>query len=166
MAVVILGWFVFAYCLISLLEHYFHKNHMHRNGWLNKIDHSWFEVHQKLHHPAYRGDFEHANPESHEGLGTRISHLKTVKYLGPVFVAFGYFFPVGSLIVFLTAMAHHTVWNLFHEEMHSPKGRFFSKWGVYRYLRKYHLIHHEHPRKNMNVVFPGADFLFGTYNAQ
>ncbi len=57
---------------------------------------------------------------------------------------------------------HHWVWNKIHLEMHKPEQRKFSHWPVYKFLARYHWLHHKYPNKNFNVVFPLADYLLGT----
>ena len=54
------------------------------------------------------------------------------------------------------------VWNHIHLEMHKPEQRNFSTWPIYRFLARYHWLHHRYPDKNFNVVFPLADYVLGT----
>ena len=35
-------------------------------------------------------------------------------------------------------------------------------WTIYRFLARYHWLHHRYPDKNFNVVFPLADYVLGT----
>jgi len=46
--------------------------------------------------------------------------------------------------------------------MHKPEQRFFSTWPIYKFLARYHWLHHRSPDKNFNVVFPLADYVLGT----
>jgi hemerythrin-like domain-containing protein len=57
---------------------------------------------------------------------------------------------------------HHWAWNKIHLEMHKPEQRVFSTWPVYKFLARYHCLHHRHLDKNFNVVFPLADYVLGT----
>lgn len=71
------------------------------------------------------------------------------------------------------------LWNNIHVDMHGIKGQISVKNGIpnkpgllsrgpiYRYLWKYHAIHHlqKGERKgNFNIILPGADYIFGTHN--
>src|SRR6266511_2375210 len=61
--------------------------------------------------------------------------------------------------VFVAAMIfHHWAWNQIHLEMHKPEQRVFSTWPVYKFLARYHCLHHRHLDRNFNVVFPLADY--------
>ena len=65
--------------------------------------------------------------------------------------------------VFVAAMTfHHWAWNKIHLEMHKPEQKVFSTWPVYKFLARYHCLHHRYPDKNFNVVFPLADYVLGT----
>jgi sterol desaturase/sphingolipid hydroxylase (fatty acid hydroxylase superfamily) len=46
--------------------------------------------------------------------------------------------------------------------MHKPEQRVFSTWPVYKFLARYHCLHHRHLDGNFNVVFPLADYVLGT----
>ena len=43
----------------------------------------------------------------------------------------------------------------------SNENNIFSCWIVNN-----HKAHHYNPRGNFNIIFPGADFIFGTYNTK
>ena len=45
--------------------------------------------------------------------------------------------------------------------MHDPKGRWFAKTAVYRFLARNHYLHHRFPGRRFNVVLPFADHLLG-----
>ena len=65
--------------------------------------------------------------------------------------------------VFVAAMTfHHWAWNKIHLEMHKPEQRVFSTWPVYKFLARYHCLHHRYQDRNFNVVFPLADYVLGT----
>jgi sterol desaturase/sphingolipid hydroxylase (fatty acid hydroxylase superfamily) len=36
-------------------------------------------------------------------------------------------------------------------------------WSTYKFLARYHYLHHKYPHKNFNVVFPLADYVLGTH---
>jgi hypothetical protein len=68
----------------------------------------------------------------------------------------------GAIIFVLVVGMHHQIWNMIHLEMHKPEQRFFSSWPIYKFLAQHHCLHHIHPNKNFNVVFPLADYILGT----
>ena len=68
----------------------------------------------------------------------------------------------GAAIFVAVMIFHHWAWNKIHLEMHKPEHRVFSTWPVYKFLARYHCLHHRHLDRNFNVVFPLADYLLGT----
>ncbi len=46
--------------------------------------------------------------------------------------------------------------------MHLPKNRKVEYRWWYKKLNGHHLLHHRYMNKNLNVVLPFADWLFGT----
>jgi len=46
--------------------------------------------------------------------------------------------------------------------MHNPGDRARERTALFRYLDRNHQLHHGQPRINFNVVFPLADWVFGT----
>jgi sterol desaturase/sphingolipid hydroxylase (fatty acid hydroxylase superfamily) len=68
----------------------------------------------------------------------------------------------GSLMLIGVVTLHHWIWNKIHLEMHKPEGRGFSRWPAYKFLARYHYLHHQYPNKNFNVVFPFADYVLKT----
>jgi len=68
----------------------------------------------------------------------------------------------GAATFVAVMMFHHWAWNKIHLEMHKPEQRVFSTWPVYKFLARYHCLHHRHQDRNFNVVFPLADYVLGT----
>ena len=58
-----------------------------------------------------------------------------------------------------SAFAHNRLWNALHRQMHIPEDVFFKDWKVYRFLARYHFMHHQMNGRNFNVVCPLADFV-------
>lgn len=158
-------WIAFWYCVISMMEYYLHTHHMHKNGWLNRLSPNWYKNHQRIHHPAYRDDFESAHPPDNAHIGVTIPWVPTVIMALPFALAIWWFVsPAAAVTLLLMGILHNVTWTAFHSEMHMPTGRFYSKWIIYKYLREYHIDHHDFPKKNFNVVYPFADFIFGTHH--
>jgi sterol desaturase/sphingolipid hydroxylase (fatty acid hydroxylase superfamily) len=45
--------------------------------------------------------------------------------------------------------------------MHKPEQR-LQRLAIYRFLARYHGVHHRHPNRNFNVRVPAADYVLGT----
>ena len=147
----------------SFFEWTLHRFVMHRPAPLVRYP---YELHTLLHHHIFRAD-ETYHAQSKEML----EHVTFVPrdYLilllinVPIFLAFEYLtgFPLalpGSIAV----LAYLGMFDALHWAFHVPKGRFFEKFGPYRFLKRHHLIHHRHYDRNLNVVFPLADLVFFT----
>jgi hypothetical protein len=136
---------------------------MHRKGWFNRIDSNWFINHQLIHHPAYREDFRSSHPPENAKVGIAINWITTIIFASPLIFMIGWFLSLTAAVSFvLMGMIHNIAWTVFHEEMHIPKGAFYSKWVVYKFLYNYHVDHHNFPKQNFNVVYPFADWILGT----
>lgn len=64
---------------------------------------------------------------------------------------------------FLAAMAsYYAAYEYFHWCMHVPRRRWFQSTRLFRWLDRHHRIHHLAAGRNLNVVFPLADWILGT----
>jgi len=103
---------------------------------------------------------------------------------------------VGTLLVFATlktarmgttqalslsitaSLLMSVLWNSWHASMHGtdltvdakkgmPRWKGLSRGPLYRWLWKYHAIHHSQKgqKYNFNIIFPGFDWLMGTYKS-
>lgn len=154
-----------SYILISLAEYYIHRYHMHRNGWINRLSKTLFVHHQKIHHVVYRENFENPNPPEKALVGLDIDYFHTLKFFWIPFLIMGYYFPIEIITLNVVLFVHHWIWNEFHSEMHQPRGKWFSDTPLYRVLRRHHELHHIYPKSNFNIIFIGADILFGTHRS-
>jgi len=59
-------------------------------------------------------------------------------------------------------IVYYCFYEYFHWCMHDPKGRWFENMKWFKNLNKRHHIHHARPNLNFNVVWPFADWMFGT----
>src|SRR6266850_691982 len=144
------AWFMFSCILMSFIEHQVHRKLMHRKNFLSARTASFkrvFEAHALVHHKHYAEIFSDEAVARGEDKEIRFAALiALVSWQGAaVFVA---------VMVF-----HHWAWNQLHLEMHKPEQRVFSTWPVYKFLARYHCLHHRHLDKNFNVVFPLADYV-------
>lgn len=153
--------------IMSFVEHLVHRWLMHRQGlpawayefvpYLSDVYHE----HAFLHHRKYYRQFNYEPDEQGRYINL---YLKLALGVGlaillmlPVF----YFCPLFAVVFVLVVAAHHAVWNIIHEEMHVPSGRWFTKLAIYKGLARYHCMHHSFPGFNFNVVLPFADWCLG-----
>lgn len=161
------GWFVFSCVLMSFIEHQVHSQLMHRRNYLSDRMASFkrtFEAHAIVHHTqhytAKKFSDEPVAPGEDKEIRLNV-HKGPIKAL-PFSLFIAIFSWQGAIIFTLTVCLHHWIWNKIHLEMHKPEQRGFSRWPVYKFLARYHWLHHRYPDKNFNVVFPFADFVLGT----
>ena len=163
---VFLFWFVLWFFAMSFFEHLAHRHFMHRKSIVDRWFPRVFESHAVNHHRRYFKIFNFEPDENGRVENIRLSLLPSMP-LALIFSGFVFWFSWKASATFLLAiLVHHLIWNAIHTEMHNPRQRFFANWGVYKFLARYHLMHHRYPGKNYNVVVPLADFVFGTYIRQ
>jgi hypothetical protein len=159
------GWFVLSCVVMSFIEHQVHSRLMHRKNYLSARTKTFkriFEAHAIVHHKHYSDIFidEPVAPGEDKEIRMNVHH-GWIKGL-PVAAVFAIFSWQGAVIFLLTVTLHHWIWNKVHLEMHKPEQRSFSTWPAYNFLARHHCLHHRYPQKNFNVVFPLADYVFGT----
>lgn len=157
----IAAWFVFSCALMSIIEHQVHARLMHRRSF--EAFKKTFIAHAVFHHTQEYGKIFCDEPvppgeDKEIQLTVRKAPMKAL----PFALVISLFSWVGGLVFIATVTLHHWIWNKIHLEMHKPEQKAFSKWPVYKFLRRYHCLHHRYPDKNFNVVFPFADYIFGT----
>jgi sterol desaturase/sphingolipid hydroxylase (fatty acid hydroxylase superfamily) len=74
-----------------------------------------------------------------------------------------WFIPTFTFVLVGVLTLHHLIWNLIHEEMHIPKRWWIRNFPGFRYLERYHWLHHKYSGKNYNIVLPFFDWIMGTY---
>ena len=158
-------WLTFSCILMSFVEHQVHRQLMHRKNWLSQRTESYkrvLEAHAVVHHKHYSGTFTDEPVPPGEDKEIRLNvHKAPIKALP--FAALVALVSWPCALVFIGVVTfHHWAWNKIHLEMHKPEGRGFSHWPIYKFLARYHCMHHIHPDKNFNVVFPFADYVLGT----
>ncbi len=158
----ILGWFVFSCILMSFVEHQVHARLMHRRS-VERFKKT-FEAHAILHHKIHYPDIFCDEPvPPGEDKEIRLTVRKAPIKALPVAAIIALVSWQGALILMAVVTMHHWIWNQIHLEMHKPVGRGFSNWPIYKFLARYHWMHHKYPYKNFNVVFPLADYVLGTH---
>lgn len=157
----IVGWFIFSCILMSFIEHQVHSRLMHKRS-LPRFKKT-FEAHAITHHKDHYGEVFSDEPVPvGEDKEIRLTVRKAPIKALPIAALIALFSWSGAIVFVVTVTLHHWVWNKIHLEMHKPEQRIFSRWPVYKFLARYHWLHHKYPNKNYNVVFPLADYVLGT----
>jgi sterol desaturase/sphingolipid hydroxylase (fatty acid hydroxylase superfamily) len=160
------GWVIFSCIVMSFIEHTVHSRLMHRPNFLSERMASFkrtFEAHALVHHKHYLDIFSDEPVPPGEDKEIRLTVYKAPIKALPIALPLALVSWQGSLIFMATMTFHHWAWNKIHLEMHKPEQRSFSNWPIYRFLARYHYLHHRYQNKNFNVVFPFADYVLGTH---
>lgn len=153
----------------SIFEWCLHKFVMHGKPF--RFEYA-FLGHQEVHHrnfgpgPSYT--LENHPPEKQEENKKTIPMawwnwivLLIIATLPVVIICFAFlsvWWPTAvTSIIFLL---YYLTYEYFHWCMHDPMGRWFENKSWFKWIDKYHRIHHARFNKNLNVVLPFADWLF------
>lgn len=162
--------------LMSFVETVLHGYFMHARflpEWMYRIV-PFFEravhEHRDLHHGTYYQHFDREDDPYGRNLNLKIHPLTA--FIGIVGFAPAYALiavwasSVPYLMLIVVVVLHMCVWNLIHTEMHIPRHPWWTKLRVYKFLARYHYLHHDairrHEGKNFNVVLPFWDFVLGS----
>lgn len=161
LVVELIGWSLFSCVFMSFVEHQVHQRLMHRRS-IPRFKRT-FEAHAIVHHKHYSNIFsDHPVPPG-EDREIRLTVRKAPIKALPFALIIALISWKGALILPVVVTVHHWLWNKIHLEMHKPERRKFSNWAAYKFLARYHYLHHRYPSKNFNVVFPFADFVLNTH---
>lgn len=157
-------WVIFSLLLMSLIEYAAHRWPMHNRKFVEftGLGAEALESHAVLHHGKYRQFEDDPDPAS-RFISIDLQPGYMLLGLSPLILGIALWSLTGAIVFALVIFAHGVIWTNIHREMHHPKGRFFSSWGLYRFYRAYHKKHHERPSANYNAVLPFWDFVFGTF---
>ena len=162
----IVGWFVISCGLVSVIEHQVHSKLMHRPNFLGRRTAGFkrvFEAHSIVHHQQqYSKVFSDEPVPPGEDKEIRLTLRKAPIKALPFAIAIALVSWQGAIVFVAVMWLHHWLWNKIHLEMHKPEQRVFSTWPIYKFLARYHWLHHRYRDKNFNVVFPFADYVLGT----
>lgn len=159
------GWFIFSCILMSFVEHQVHRKLMHRKNFFSARTASFkrmFEAHAIVHHQHYSKIFSDEPVPRGEDKEIRLTVRKAPIKALPIAALIALVSWEGAAVFVAGMTFHHWAWNKIHLEMHKPEQRVFSTWAVYKFLARYHYLHHRYPNRNFNVVFPLADYVLGT----
>ncbi|MBU6452965.1 MAG: hypothetical protein KGS72_14365 [Cyanobacteria bacterium REEB67] len=161
------GWTLFSCMVVSFIEHQVHVRMMHQKNFLARFTDKYqkvYEAHAINHHGHYSAKMFSDEPVAPgEDKEIRLTVHKAPMKVLPLALLIALVSWQGGLILMAVAVFHHWAWNKIHLEMHKPEDRGFSHWPLYKFLARYHWLHHKYPNRNMNVVFPFADYVLGTH---
>ena len=143
----------------SICEWSLHKFVMHKHPFGFTYA---YNAHTKVHHNVFKYDETyHCQKDDDKNTipmawwnGVVIASLA-----GLPFLIFGYKM---FLLTFTVAFCYYLIYEMIHWYMHLPKMRLIEKTSWFRKLNGHHLLHHRYMDRNLNVVLPFADWLFGT----
>ncbi|MEK7063649.1 MAG: hypothetical protein AAB955_03090 [Patescibacteria group bacterium] len=165
-----------AVLLMSFVEIILHGYFMHTRflpAWVYRrvpyLERAVLE-HNDLHHTKYYVQFDREDDPYGKNLNLKIH--PPIVLVGIIGVApiYAYVATLSSsvpyIVFILVVTLHMFAWNLIHTEMHQPRHPWWSKTGTFKFLARYHYLHHHHIRnhggKNFNVVVPFWDFVLGS----
>jgi multisubunit Na+/H+ antiporter MnhG subunit len=160
----------------SLFEWTLHRFVMHRPVHFLGVNITYpFEKHALTHHRTFTGEAHYhiQNEQSKEVIrmawwaGPALVFLTEAPFLliGVFFYLFSSILHASWLIPLLgilTSSLYFFSYEYFHWLMHDPKNRLFERTRVFRFINGHHVLHHKFDGNNLNVVFPFANWLFGT----
>lgn len=157
-----------SYGIISFVEHIIHRYFMHMK-WLPAAVYracpffnTTYEAHAVRHHKRWyrRFDYEPDPVGRLDNLAFTLSDsLAMLISALPLWAPLIFLSPLGGCVFVASAIVHNRLWNLLHRQMHVPEDVFFKDWKIYRFLARYHFMHHQMNGRNFNVVCPLADFV-------
>ena len=170
-------WSVFCIAYTSVFEWILHRYLMHAKPF--GISYA-FNAHALIHHRLFGGDITYEGGDRGNPPEKNIEKVPMAWWNGPVLVATaslpfllvavftGFWWMYVTSVVVL--VLYYCIYEYLHWCMHLPRPRRFQKVGllksVFIRLNGHHLLHHRYPTMasgcNFNVVFPFADWIFGT----
>jgi hypothetical protein len=153
--------FVALFLYASFFEWALHRFLMHTRVWTYP-----FNAHAVVHHGLFR-----SGPTYVLAPGENYKNIRFAWWNAPLIIGLHapLLFWIGSMAaadIFFGGMAalglYYFLYEYLHFAMHVPKGRWFEKSRWFVWLDAHHHQHHERHFKNLNVVLPLADYIFGT----
>jgi len=153
--------FVGLFALASFFEWALHKYIMHSPVWNYP-----FHAHALVHHRLFRADRTYHLQREQDKKKVTFAWWNAPGLLLltlPFLLAFGHFFGQPVFWGGLGAeIAYYALYESLHWCMHVPKNRWIEKTRIFQWLNTHHYLHHRHAFKNLNVVFPLADWALGS----
>lgn len=146
------------------IEYFAHRWPMHHaliGRWFSDAWHGHAYVHHRLFFRVFDAETHPAAPHVSMTVDPLLNAVGSAVFWVPL----GLWVSWPAAIVFvIVALGHGCLWSLIHREMHFPKRPWWSRTRVYRYIRRHHEVHHQHPGSNFCALFPPfCDWIFGTW---
>ena len=145
---------------ISFFEWSVHKYLMHSLLWPYP-----FHAHALVHHGLFRADSTYHLQEQERDRVTFAwwnAPVMIIVHL-PILTGLSYFFGWSFMAGGLAPMfVYYFLYESLHWCMHVPRNRLIEQTRMFRYLNAHHYLHHRYAYRNLNVVFPFADWILGT----
>jgi hypothetical protein len=150
----------------SFFEWALHRYILHSNRFLKYP----FRAHQVEHHGIFRADRSYFLSKDIHHQGDE-NHLTFAPWHAPLLIAlhapllaatFIWAGPWACAGTFASFVTYYGLYEYLHFCMHVPKGRWLERTGLFRSIQAHHRYHHVYYQRNLNVVFPIADFILGT----
>lgn len=153
--------FSFFFAYVSFFEWTLHKYLMHSQIWNYP-----FHAHALVHHGLFRADRSY-HPQAGVDIrkvtfawwnapGLYLLHTPLL-FLGVQLFGWSVFWG-GTIALF----SYYFLYESLHWCMHVPTNRWIERTRTFQWLNAHHFIHHRYAFRNLNVVFPLADWLLGT----
>lgn len=147
----------------SLFEWMLHKHLMHAPVPFFRYP---FRAHAQVHHRTFRADHSYHLQREQDRKTVPMAWWNApfiwLCHVGPVL---GLQWLTGKPIalgIFAALVLYYAAYEYLHWCMHVPRKRSVERSGIFFRLNGHHLLHHRYTNKNLNVVLPLWDFLFGT----
>lgn len=155
--------FFSAFVINSFFEFIVHRFFLHKRAWPSYP----YEKHAKSHHVIFGGDDSY---HAHDDFARSHITFTAFDYLVAILGTLPFWilaeFAVGRPIIggcFLATLAYLQVFNSLHLRWHLPSDTWFQRTRLFLWMKGRHKIHHGDHAKNLNLVVPIADLLFGTF---
>ncbi len=169
--------FVVGLMCFSIGEWSIHKYIMHQAFWFITFP---AYAHGKVHHGVFGYDETyHLGNRSAEDVAYARSKIAAANWTFAVVIPLGtipfliaaapfWYFGLTDIALTivivgsLTATMYYITYETIHWWMHLPKKRRAERSRLFIWLNGHHILHHRYHHKNLNVVLPFADIIFGT----
>ena len=159
--------FAVIFLYASFFEWWFHKYMFHSS----KIVKRTFVHHTLIHHQVYKYkpeeyEWHEPNPKDHITMDWWALPLFLLAHT-PLLIGVQYFTKLPVAIGgFSAIVAYYAIYEYFHYAMHVPGPQWFQNTSLFKFVKEHHRVHHKYMLHNLNVFFPLADIVLGTYRTE
>jgi hypothetical protein len=156
--------FVVYFVCLSFFEWWFHKFMFHSP----KINKRTFRAHTLIHHQEFKHEpssYEWHAPREKKNIAMDWWSLPLfVATLTPAFLLMDYITKIQTIWGGIAAVVvYYGVYEFLHYLMHVPGRYAVERTKFFQFVKEHHRIHHKYMLRNLNVFFPFADVVMGTY---